>query len=119
MPSPATWCSWLNGIGCVRVMPLRVVYPARSTIMKTPSSAAATKTADKIEIFESVFVLRWKIWDIHPIPSLNGTCDGLHPRQLSPRHDVDMANPLDLEATEYTLHGRANKTEKLMRVGPP
>jgi hypothetical protein len=29
--------------------------------MKTPRSPAATKTADKIEIFESVFVLRWKI----------------------------------------------------------
>jgi hypothetical protein len=61
IPSPPTWCSWLKGIGCVSVMPLRVVYPERSTIMKTPRSKAATNTADKIEIFESVFVLRWKI----------------------------------------------------------
>jgi hypothetical protein len=43
-----------------------VTYGERLTSSVTQSAPAATKSAPKMLTFESVFVLRWKIWDMTP-----------------------------------------------------
>src|SRR5207302_5738454 len=48
IPSPFTWCSWLNGTGCGRTTPCRVRYGDFCTPYATHASAAITKIAPKI-----------------------------------------------------------------------
>src|SRR5947209_6628230 len=61
MPRPLTWCSWLNGIGWARVMPMLVTYEERATTESPHPRPARMNTAPKIVTREIVLKLRWKI----------------------------------------------------------
>ncbi len=66
MPSPATWCLWLKGIGCSRGTPTSVRYGERWSEPPTSAKAVRASTAAAIDTREMVFVLGWKICGIGP-----------------------------------------------------
>ena len=66
MPSPPTWCWWLNGTDCVRATPRQLVYGDLCTCSATKKNAATATTLSAMDILEIVFVLRWNTWAIYP-----------------------------------------------------
>src|SRR5438477_12267402 len=62
MPKSPAWCSWLKGTGWIRAIPASVVYGERARTIMTQPKAVTMKIAPKMLTFESVLVLRWKIW---------------------------------------------------------
>src|SRR6185295_10294714 len=63
-PMSCTWCLWLNGTGCSRATSTCVVYDERRRRSQAHAPPARKNSAPKIETFESVLKLGWKIWGI-------------------------------------------------------
>ena len=61
MPSSPAWCLWLNWTGCSRATDTWVTYDERLMAAKSQSAPPTAKTAPKMLIRDSVFVLRLKI----------------------------------------------------------
>ena len=62
IPSPRTWCSWLNGTGCSSTTPCWVWYGDFMIMYVTTRRPTAANAPPKIVNRESVLVLGWKIY---------------------------------------------------------
>src|SRR5271166_5465999 len=61
MPSPVTWCWWLNGTGCDFRTPAMVIYGVRSSSARTQNSPPTATTTRTREARAMALLLRGKI----------------------------------------------------------
>src|ERR1700694_586893 len=61
MPSPVTWCWWLNGTGCDFLTPALVMYGVRSSCIRIHNSPPTARTTRTREARAMALLLRGKI----------------------------------------------------------
>src|SRR5581483_12028529 len=104
MPSPQTWCWWLNGTGCS----CGTLTPVRYVDWKKPPATAPTTPSNKIippiETREIVLVLGWKICGIvaEPSSSLAGSSQDEQTGGRVPRRTPD--GGIDFRHSEKREH---------------
>src|SRR5687767_10500817 len=67
IPSPDTWCSWLNGTGCSRATSTCVTYGERLISATIHAVIPARIREPKIVPLAMVLLLGWKIWAIRVV----------------------------------------------------
>src|SRR5437660_980486 len=72
IPSPCTWCRWLNGTGCGRAAYCPVTKEERPTTEATSPSPVRPNTRPKTLALATTFMPGWKICAITNGPTPRG-----------------------------------------------
>ncbi len=75
IPSTPTWCSWLNGTGCSRIVPAAVPYEERVKIRQSHIRKGPVANPMTMETRETAFAHRGKTWGMD-IPTSEKPDDG-------------------------------------------